>query len=548
MSRRAGWLGGVVKRLTGRRDERGAILVMASMSMVVVLVMASMAIDLGTVAQTARRNQLVADMAALDAARVLPANPTSTAQASATRNSFPYATSGYGLLVEWAPTTIGPFTSVLANLPTATAVRVSATSPHRNFFPFVGDGDAVTRRSISLVKPIAGFSIGSSLLNVNSSSSALLNPLMTDAIGGNVNLSLVSWQGLASGTVGLTALQTQLATMGFSVGTVSQLLSADMTLAQLYQATASALTAQGDTANAALLNTLRIAATSSVLVSLGDLITVAQGGENAALSTSLSLLQLVTGGALVINGTNSLDITTAVTVPGVTSTAISLKVTELPQVYIGPVGGSVSTGQVQLVVTPTLNLDLSLGLNLVKVTGSIPVRLELAGATGTLTAATCSGITVSADPHAFAGTVQSAPGPALLEVWTLGLLRILRVGMTSLTPSINGPAQNLTFTYPAQFAPPAFSKHAGSQPIGLQGLTTFTAGSVSLINSLIVLSLGQTTAGIVGSVVSALSTVIGNVDSNVLTPLLTALGVDVGGADVTAIKSALQCLSPALGG
>ncbi len=525
-----------------QRDERGAILVMAAMSMVVVLVAASLAIDLGTAAQTARRNQLVADMAALDAARVLPVNPTSTARASATRNNFPYATSGYSLAVEWGPTILGPFTSLVANLAAATAVRVSATSPHHNAFPFVGGGDPVTRRSVSLIKPLAGFTIGSSLVSLNTSSSTLLNPLISQAIGGGaLSLSLVSWQGLATGTVGVTALQTQLASMGFSVGTVSQLLSANMTLAQLYQATANTLTLQGDTANATLFNTLRIAATSSVQMALGGMIKVAQGGENAALGSSLNLLQLVTGSALLVNGSNFLTLTNVgITVPNVSSTALSLRVLEVPQIYIGPVGGSVSTGQIQLTVTPTLNLNLSLGLSLLSVTNALPVRLTLAGASGTLTAATCSGITVTVDPTAFAGTAQVST----LRVRLLGI-PLLDIGLTTLTPTVNGAPSNLTFAYPAEFAPPAFSKHVGSQPIGLQGLTTYTTGTITVLGAI---PLGLSSGSIVTAVLAALPAILGNVDSSVLTPLFTALGVSVGGADVTALRSALQCLSPALGG
>jgi len=524
-----------------RRDEHGAILVMASLGMVLAVIASSLAIDLGTIAQTARNDQKVADMAALDSARVLPANPTSTAQASATRNHFPYAAAGYSLLVEWGPTTSGPFTSVVANLPTATAVRVTASSPHTNLLPFTRGPSTVSRKSIGVVKAIAGFTIGSSLVNFNSSESTLLNPLIGQALHGSVNLSLVSWQGLGSGSVTISALQTQLASMGFSVGTVSQLLSANMTLAQLYQATASALTLQGDTANATLLNTLRVAATSSVQMTLGGLIHVAQGGENAALSTSLNLFQLVTGSALLANGNTLLTLSNAaITVPGVTQTAISLKVIEVPQTYIGPVGGSVTTGQVELVVTPTLNLNVSLGLSLLNVTGDLPVRLTLAGATGTLAAANCAGITVSADPVAFAGSAQVTT----LRVKILGL-NILDVGVTSLTPSVDGPAANLTFSYPSEFSPPAFSKHTGSQPIGLQSLTTYSSGTVTVLG---VIPLGLTSGSIVSAVLGALPALLGNVDSTVLTPLLTALGLDIGGADVTALKDALQCTSPGLGG
>ena len=78
-------------------------------------------------------------MAALDAVRVLPADPTSTAQASALRNNFPYTDPGYSLVVEWAPTIAGPFTSLPANLGAATVVRVTASTPQKDFFPGGGD-------------------------------------------------------------------------------------------------------------------------------------------------------------------------------------------------------------------------------------------------------------------------------------------------------------------------------------------------------------------------------------------------------------------------
>jgi uncharacterized membrane protein len=330
--------------------------------------------------------------------------------------------------------------------------------------------------------------------------------------------------------------------MGFSVGTVSQLLSADLTLAQLYQATANALSLAGDTARANLFNTLRVAVNSSVQLTLGGLIQVAQGSDTAALSSSLDLLQLITGSALLLNGTNTLALSNAgITVPGVTSTALSLKVTELPQTYIGPVGGSVSTGQVELVVTPKLDVNLSVGLSLLRVTGDLPVRITLAGATGTLTAASCSGITVSADPQAFAGSAVVSS----LRVSSLGLIPILDVGVTSFTPSVDGPAVSLSFSYPSEFAPPAFSKHAGSQPIGLQSLTTYTTGTVTLLG---LIPLGLSSGSIVSAVVGALPGLLGGVDTNVLTPLLTALGVDIGGADVTALADGLNCTVPGLAG
>ena len=118
------------------------------------------------------------------------------------------------------------------------------------------------------------------------------------------------------------------------------------------------------------------------------------------------------------------------------------------------------------------------------------MRLTLGGATGTLTGATCTGITVSADPQAVSGFAQLTT----LRVSTLGLLNILDVGITSFTPTIDGPAVPLTFAYPSEFAPPAFSKHAGSQPVGLQGLTTYTTGTITVLG---LIPLGLTSGSIV---------------------------------------------------
>jgi uncharacterized membrane protein len=531
-------------RLTRKRDEQGAILILGSVGMVMAVIMASLAIDTGTLAQDARRNQLVADMVALDAMRALPTNPTATAQASAVRNGFPYTDGQHTLTVEWGPTAIGPFTSLPANLPTATAVRVTASSLHHQLFPFVSQTPQnVSRKAVSNIQPRAGFAIGSSLVTIDTARSSLLNSLMGQAIHGSaISLALVSWQGLAAGSVALSALRTQLATMGFSVGTVSELLSANMTLSQLYLATANALTASGDVANASIFNTLRLAVTSSTQMNLGGLIQVAQGSDNAALASTLNLFQLVTGSALLINGTNTLSIPDfVVTIPGVASTGISLKVTELPQIYIGPIGGSVSTGQVDLTITPKIDVNLSVGLSLLRLKGDLPVRLTLGGATGTLTGATCTGITVSADPKAVDGVAQLT---TLHVVTSLLSTPVLDVGITSFTPTIDGPAVPLSFSYPTEFTPTAASKHAGSQPVGLQTLTTYTTGTITPLG----IPIGLTAPGIVSAVLGLLPGLLGGADTNVVTPLLTALGLDVGSADVTALKDALKCTVPGLAG
>src|SRR5205085_2920893 len=167
-------------------------------------------------------------------------------------------------------------------------------------------------------------------------------------------------------------------------------------------------------------------------------------------------------------------------------------------------------------------------------------NITAAGATGVLKDVRCSGspgITVTVDPLAFSG---SAGTNGLRVSLIAGLVPVLDVPTTTATPSINGPAQDIVFNYPAEFSPPAASKHIGSQPIGLQSLTTITTGTPVLLGALplSLTLLGINTTTIVNALVSTLHTVLGDLDNNIVTPLTRALGVDIGGADVTALASA----------
>ncbi len=556
---------------------------------------AALAVDLGSLAVDKRSDQKVADLASLDAVRglndsfvaamgrgdltvLMPRFDRATllASESAQRNGYDPAdvSEGHKLVVALGVRDTGKpknFRQTCppdpADLPpvvpdcvseSVKAVKVAVSS--KTGFDFTRGNQTATVSSIAfqdiavpppvtsttvppvsttvpaLVPDTASFSIGSSLVNLNTSSSALLGPIIGSMIAGDV--SAVSWSGLASGGLTLGALQTELLKEGFSVGSVSELMSQDLTLAQLYIASFNALTLGGDTAHADIFKVLKAQVKVGGTLKLGNLVSIQSGTPDAAvLGTAMNLFQLVTGSAEVLNGTNTISVSNVgITVPGVSSTSLSLKVIETPQIYIGPVGGSVTTGQVTLVVTPALNLDVAVGLSLVHVTNALPVQLELAGATGKLTAAACSGtksITVQADPKAFDGAAQVTS----LHATLLGL-PVLDVQTTSATASIDGSPSNLTFAYPSEFL--TTTKHAGSQPIGLASLTTgttFTSGGVTLLG---VLPLGATTAQIVSAIMSALHSVIGNVDANVLAPLLTALGLDIGGADVTAL--ALNCV------
>ena len=534
-----------------RRDEQGAILILASVGMVIAMVASALAIDIGSLAQDAREDQKVADLAALDAIRGAPADFAILALSSAARNGFP-TSAGYSVTaVEGAK--VGNACPAVS-VPGAGTVCVTVTSPYKNKFPFVSGRSSVTRTAMASNTAFGGFTIGSSLATFDTARSAILDRFMGRILkGSNISAGLVSWSGLAGANVTLEALRAQLVSAGVSAGTVNGLMNSNVTITQLMTATAAALTAQGvaGAAQATILNTLKAQVTSTALTSfkLGDFMTIATGADNTALASSLNVFQLVTAAAQVANGNNFIDVSdVGIVVPDVLSTKVSLQVIEPPKFYFGPVGGSVSTAQISLTVTPKLDMPISVaGLVDARVRNDLPIKITGAGAVGTLAAASCgtpSGITVTVDPSAFSGSASTT-----LRVFSKVLLvevPILDIQTTSVVPVTNGGPSDLSFTYPAEFPPPAgtsTSKHAGSQPVGLNGLMTFTPGTTTVLNAIVTPSL---LTSIVSTTMTALKPLVGQVDSKVLNPLLQALGLDIGSADVTAVS--LQCNTPTLTG
>jgi uncharacterized membrane protein len=542
-------------RTTRKKDERGAILILSTVGLVLALIAGGLAVDVGFIAQEARDNQKVADLAAMDAVRMLPDDPTQAARDSAIRNGFTDVNPP-NFVVETGTYSGGVFTA--SGLSGATAVRVSVTSIHDNTFPFLNDGQEVTRRGIATNEAMGGFSIGSSLATFDTARSGLLNRFMGGMLRGTgLDISAVSWSGLAGGNLTLEALRLQRASMGLAAGTVSEMLNTDVTMGQLLQASAQALALQGPTgvAQAAILDTLRTQATATTLTSfkLGRMISVEQGGEEMAAGSTLNVFQLVTGAAQVANGNHLVEVSSVgITVPNVVSTKVALKVIEPPKFYFGPVGGSVSTSQIELTVTPTLNLPVSVaGLANVVVTNTLPVKITGAGATGTLTAAECGtppSMTVTVDPSAFSGSVGATLNArAYLQVlFSVVPIADIVIPTTNVVPTTDGGPTDLTFLYPSQFPPPlgtTTSQHAGSNPVGLNGLTQVNTGTPT-VQLLTLTPLPVPVGAIVAAVKNALNPVLGNVDSLVLTPLLDVLGLDVGSGDVTALS--LKCGTPTL--
>jgi uncharacterized membrane protein len=548
-----------------RRDERGVIMVMAVPGVILALLATALSVDIGRQVLEKRTDQSVADAAALDAARN-PANAQVLAEASARRNGFDPTAPGNSIVAQRGNVDAN---RVFTAAPAGSAVLVTVSS-NMDYIFTPGD-KTLTARAVAAMGggKVAGFTIGSNVASIDTTKSALINAVLGQMMGGSgVSADIVGWQGLVSAHVTLEALRQELELLdaGVQFGTVEEMLAADLTMAELATATANALSRSGNT-SAALLFTqaggVIATSTNTSAFQLGDMITVAQGSGAAALATDFNVFGLITGGATLANGTNTVSIPNiGVVIPNVGAVGLSLKVGEGLQTYIGPdqtvkPGPHASTSQVELTLTPAINIPISVaGLAGTTVTGPLPVKVTAAGADATLTSITCPNpnggerVTVDIKP-----VTTSVNAPLTVTATVLGLPVTFNATTTG-SGAFNPPSTYLDFTYPGDFYavnPTAAPKRVGASPLGLASITALstsaTVGTPPIIPPLLsgtVNGLLATATPLVGPAVSAaLAPVLTNLDTLVVKPLLDALGLSVGATDVTALGNlASNCSVP----
>ncbi|MCA1843525.1 MAG: pilus assembly protein TadG-related protein, partial [Actinobacteria bacterium] len=282
----------------GPDGERGSFLVLAAIFSVLIVGSTALAVDVSKVVATKRSLQEAVDLSALDAVRALGdrlgqvsgLNPqqhaTKLAQDSLKANGFntadPSVVTSYSV-------TLGKYNAATKTLDTAgtpqDGVQVQATISRK--FAFAAGSRTYTATGVASVSSNAGIAVGSFLLRLGGQDS-ILDSLLGGLLGGSLDLSLVSYQNLAAAQVSLGQLRTA---MNLSVGTVDDLLAAQVTLPTMLGGIQTALSNQGATTLAANVGMLKLAAASnSTQVKLGDLVSVASGVGNDALDVGLNVL------------------------------------------------------------------------------------------------------------------------------------------------------------------------------------------------------------------------------------------------------------------
>jgi uncharacterized membrane protein len=383
--------------------EEGAIAILTAALLLAMMVATSLAVDVGKVAWASRDQQGITDRVVLDGARALEpgdaTTPLAAVRAAATESLQRHRElsdaegalrivrvtlgrweagrfrAGTGDDAVWQADSVFPHPDrfpggVTSKCDVATEDLISALDfdavciDTESFVPFtiaIGSdtgGRWVMRSAIAQLDPIATISAASTTASL---SGGLLNQVLSELLNGSVDLDLVGYTGVADTQVQLGRLATALDLTG---GSVDELLTTQLTVAQLIEATIDALPADGGPAavlRAELQKLVSVAAAAGlppiVLGGQGDEPPILEvvPGAGAGARAGVDALSLVVAAIQLANRERAIDLELDVLdqlIP------VSLTVIQPPVIAVGPAGQDedgwrtvARTAQLELAIT-----------------------------------------------------------------------------------------------------------------------------------------------------------------------------------------------------
>jgi len=366
--------------------QRGAIGLVAALTLGVALVFMVLVIDSGRLYLEQRKLQRIADNAALEAVSrggtcLAGLSAASYANQNAARNGFVIdadstVTTRCGSLLTGADN-LRTFMVDPAKF-SAIQVVVSdtvATSVARGIGALFSAGPVALTTQVHAtavaavpLPPLAQLTIRSTLGTVDTAKSDLLNPVFSTLLGGSLTLDAAGYNGLLTTQINLLSYLDQLAIdLHVSAGNYTQLLNTSATVTQLVQAAATVIQANGPTAEVmTALGKLQIAATNASPVKLGDILKLQTGTTTTGLDATVQVFDLVQAVIQLSNSKNAVAATLPVNVLGIAGVTVKIKVIEPPQLSavgdprlakIDPLGPNriyVRTAQVRTLITVNL--------------------------------------------------------------------------------------------------------------------------------------------------------------------------------------------------
>jgi uncharacterized membrane protein len=326
--------------LPTRFRQRGASAVFVGISMVASIAALGMALDLGRLYYTHRDLQLMADMAALDAARAAggcmgkvddrQGAAAGEAASSLQRNGGSLAyLSGGAVELGREGRLSGVRTFIPDTSTRADSVRVTLRRPlPAKLVPIFssGPGGTMTVTAAATMRPIVSFDVGSGLANVNS---PVVNDILGRLLGVNASVGVLDLGGLANVNVSLGDLAA-----ATNAGSVQNFLDTQTTAPALLSAIADALSGTTDAAVRTTLSALATGGDAASSVVPSEILGVRAGG--AADDALVNVGTLVTELSDSTDGTSLLDATLPVNLPLLGPGNVAIHLVELPRPAIGP--------------------------------------------------------------------------------------------------------------------------------------------------------------------------------------------------------------------
>jgi uncharacterized membrane protein/ActR/RegA family two-component response regulator len=547
-------------------DRSGAVSIMAAISMFMLVAIAGLVIDGGSLYFARRNLQATTDAAALAAVQ----NP---AQASAIAASV-FSSNGYASPVLAVAT--GTYTAdesltvqsrFVVSASGINAVRVHAIWQQPTYFGFffgLGRNMPLGTQAVAARVPTASFGAGTAVARLNG---GLLNSVLSQLFGSSVSLSLIDYQALVTTNIQALPFLNQLATDISVGGSYQQLATSSVTIGQLLNAMIETVGASGEgnvTGTTLALKSLATQLSTNAAMPLSSILDITPlqgrtiGGVITAADPSLELnvMSILSASARTISGGHLINVGTALTIP-VTNSVISTQLavgSQMAQIAMASPGSTVNTAQIRLAITATL-ANINLGVATASI--SLPIFLEAASGQATLLSMACTTDGDRARISASAGLTKIQFGsvsPAALQNFSVPVVPVPQpvVGVTLLTIPVqvnisggvsvaqSGPT-TLDFTQSDIDAGTVKSVPGSAQtPFSLLS-SNFTLTPNIANNPLL--------NGLLGSLFSALNPLVASLIAPLDAPvdqLLATLGLALGVVDVRVFD--VSCRTPTLVG
>jgi len=571
----------------GLKRQRGVASVLAAFWLLVA-VAALAAIDVGNVFYQRRVMQSVADMAANAGAQVVDnacSRAPTTALGIAGANGFNASASGNSITTtcgRWDPTLYAGPNYYAANATPSNAVQVTVSKQVPYFF--LGAGRVVSATGLAQAYNVGAFTIGTTTASVDPT---IITGLLNAMLGTNISALQIS----AAGYAGLAQSRIQIGDLvtAAGVGTVSQLLTMNVTAAQLANFMLTALqTTQVANANlsvavGALQAVVNANIPGSQTFAIGavngtaGLLQVGFADAQSALTATISPFDaLFVAAEIAQAGKSAVNLSTNLNLLGLATASLQLQVIQPPVLAVGEAGQTPAgawrtvahTAQIRgyLIISVGGGLSLPIVSTLLGLTPAlnIPISLEVAPGTAWLQSTTCastaaaSNSVVGVQPGLAnvcvgnwpvnvpaASTAFSCTQPATLVCVSLPLLpnqcSILKITTLAAVPAVvpAGSASTLTFDGIVGNADDYQTVNSNEAGHVLSNALAGLAASISQPNGLTVSVLGlglllplQTVvAWVVSTLVSTLTPLLNALDQ-IFVPVLQLLGAQIGASTV----------------